>query len=347
MEPMTIHSFAQSAAVTVDLAEYLMPVSFIFGPDHTRMAWLHAETTQFREPFFDQTVERLRNQAPKPKLWSTSLDWFLATEPDRTAIQPMGFIFHISRCGSSLIVNALNSSEYFQVISEATPILQLTTALPPAIIPYSQDEWETLRRRALCCLLSVFGRRATRSHSGAIFKFASWNIFTLPLIRSIWPDVPCLIVIRDPIEVAVSNISGSATWGYFYRFPEKMRHCCGWETCSPKQSVEQFCGEFLARMFHAIRNIGSHRCKIIDHQHINPRTLIDIRRFFGLETNAAAAASIGRLCNVHAKFPYNPVLYRDDREKKRRLASPLLIDRIEKIARDPYLRTRTLTHSLQ
>lgn len=80
-------------------------------------------------------------------------------------IQPTGFIFHISRCGSTLLANALKTANQVLVVSEPRPVTEtLLLRLPSG----GADEPEKL-----------------------VIKFTSINILAMRQMRTWWPDVPC------------------------------------------------------------------------------------------------------------------------------------------------------------
>src|SRR5258708_4780469 len=85
--------------------------------------WCHLGTTLLTDPFFVETIEHsfrrpfnlvFRHQTPIEVLG----EW-QAVQP---GLPPNGFIFHMSRCGSTLISQMLAALSQNVVISEAGPI---------------------------------------------------------------------------------------------------------------------------------------------------------------------------------------------------------------------------------
>jgi len=91
-----------------------------FYDQHRRVAWMRFGEAGLREPFFEQSVRRLRTQRIVD-IRHTDSDVLLDAEE---TVPPSGFIFHISRCGSTLLTNALREYPQNIVISEAHPISQ-------------------------------------------------------------------------------------------------------------------------------------------------------------------------------------------------------------------------------
>ena len=103
--------------------------------------------------------------------------------------RPAGFIFHLSRCGSTLLANALAATGVVQVISEASFLTDLL--LDHAL---ANDQ----KNLALQTLLSLF-------ELPTMVKFNAWDTGFLPLLRRAFPDTPILFLIRDPFSILVSH----------------------------------------------------------------------------------------------------------------------------------------------
>src|SRR5689334_23610475 len=75
------------------------------------------------EPFFQQTVERVKKQK-RGELF-TEFDVLLQLEKVLESVPPTGFIFQSSRCGSTLVANACRAVSNSIVLSEANAIDKL------------------------------------------------------------------------------------------------------------------------------------------------------------------------------------------------------------------------------
>ena len=116
-------------------------------------------------------------------------------------IQPSGFIFHMSRCGSTLAAQMLAASPANIVVSEAAPIdgvAQLARHDPA----YAGEAGETLLRD----MVGVFGQ-IREPHARRLFiKLDCWHALMLPLFRRAFPDTPWVFLYREPLEVMVSQM---------------------------------------------------------------------------------------------------------------------------------------------
>jgi hypothetical protein len=128
---------------------------------------------------------------------TTLADWFR----ESPGMKPSGFVFHMSRCGSTVVSQMLASGPRNVVISEAGPIDALARSdlrAPTA----------TLEQRAarLQWMVSALGQRRTGSEERYFIKFDARTSFELPLLRYTFPDVPWIFLYRDPVEVLVSLV---------------------------------------------------------------------------------------------------------------------------------------------
>ena len=67
--------------------------------------WLYVGDKKFTDPFFDETISRCRSIPENGHLKKSmsSTDFLSDLVNDMDVIEPTAFIFHISRCGSTLI----------------------------------------------------------------------------------------------------------------------------------------------------------------------------------------------------------------------------------------------------
>ena len=132
-----------------------LPVRLSFHGHKPRVEWLFFGHKVLSEPFFQQSVSRLRADNQNVATRTTGPNILLRCKQE---IPPSGFIFHVSRCGSTLLSNALKTVPGMVVISEANP-----AAEPLRGIPYQVD-------LVPCPLLierQLIGTGAYRGHSAA------------------------------------------------------------------------------------------------------------------------------------------------------------------------------------
>ncbi|MBW8780471.1 MAG: sulfotransferase family protein [Verrucomicrobia bacterium] len=186
---------------TVDQLKGWVPIRIYWREGQPTVDWLFLGDQPLSEPFFEQSVARaLRNPAQllfRPQTPISILEEFAEMAPD---LAPTGFVFHLSRCGSTLISQVLASVPCNLVVSEAPPIEHLLGARlrDPRITHAQQVVW-------LRGLVRALGRRRFAAEKYFYIKFDSWHLLHLSLIREAFPDTPWIFLYREPLEVLVSQ----------------------------------------------------------------------------------------------------------------------------------------------
>lgn len=155
----------------------------------------------FGRAFFEQSIRVARNRPLNRLLRHHTLlpmpsD---ATTPPRRA--PDGLIFHMSRCGSTLVSRMLAALPQHRVISEPPPldsVVQLARSWQAA----SVDD----QARLLKDMVGALGNGLEDGDGRYFLKLDSWHALALPLFRHAFPHTPWIFLHRDPIEVIVSHM---------------------------------------------------------------------------------------------------------------------------------------------
>ena len=156
---------------------------------------------RFVEPFFDDTVERgFRypfNLLIRPL---TGVDVVEQCYKLRPGLPPTGFIFHESRCGSTLISQMLAALPRNVVISEASPLDWMIRAQVrrPEITDHERIEW-------IRWMVAALGQKRTAEAAHYFIKLDSWHTFELDVLTRAFPDTPWIFLYRNPVEVMVSH----------------------------------------------------------------------------------------------------------------------------------------------
>jgi gluconate kinase len=163
--------------------------------------WCYMGAERFTRPFFDDTVERQLN-LPFNLLFrhQTPLEFLGELYGQSAGLAPNGFIFHMSRCGSTLVAQMLAALSQNIVISEAPPVDSIlrSNTKNPEITDEQRIEW-------LKWIVSALGQ-ARNGEEFYFIKFDSWSTIDLDLIRQAFPKVPWIFMYRNPVEVLVSQM---------------------------------------------------------------------------------------------------------------------------------------------
>ncbi len=241
--------------------------------------WMHFGDNSLSEPFFRQTVQRLRT-GNRPALEIETTHYSVVREANRhSSLLPIGFICHISRCGSTLISNALKVLEGIQVVAEASPIYRLFLPSPRQVPRWPRSN-EELRRFGES-LFNLFAYYRTGVPEPIVVKFTSLNSLYLSTIRKLWPDIPCLFIIRNPVEVMVSNLLGHPVRSSANCLSSQCRVCWTDHTRS-EIAIEECAAGMIGRYLDEAIGCLNHGIKIIDYEDIGPDSIGNILEFFGM-----------------------------------------------------------------
>ncbi|MDI2593082.1 sulfotransferase family protein [Pseudomonas sp. 681] len=281
--------------------------------------WCWFGDAPLHQPFFREAVEeRLRlpfNQAFRRQTpLSALVDW----QAGRPGLAPSAFIFHASRCGSTLISQMLARLDNHIVVSEPPPLDALLRSDLPA----------SARRAAIAGLLSAYGQQRRGVEQRLVIKLDAWNIGELALLRELYPQTPWLFVYREPLEIAVSHL----------RRPG-MHMVPGMIGASVLDDGLPFEGQenYIARRLGRLLETGLAQCREWAGLAVNYSELPDamaghLADFFALE--GGQRQQVFAAAGQHAKQPSQ--VFVGDGADKQREASALLREQVEQWAREPY-----------
>jgi hypothetical protein len=185
-----------------------IPIGFDWTRAEPTIDWCFLGGMRFTEPFFENTMERARQQPSRVLFRHTTpvevLEERASTHP---GIAPSGFIFHMSRCGSTLVSQMLAASGENVVVSEGWPVDAAISA------DLRHPEVTTEQRRGwLRGVIHALGQPRLGTEHRYFVKFDATHTIDLPLVRSAFPDVPWVFLYRNPLEVMISQLRRRATW---------------------------------------------------------------------------------------------------------------------------------------
>lgn len=163
--------------------------------------WTHFGKAPLDSPFYSGCVLK-RGSLPFNRAFRvrTSLAGLLNGSADADSIAPTGFIFHMSRCGSTLTAQMLAASPANVVLSEPSP-LDAIVQMPQ----FAPDITRDAHVGAIRATLKALGRNRGGQAHRLFLKTDSWHIFALDLLLEAFPGTPWIFLYRDPVEVLVSQ----------------------------------------------------------------------------------------------------------------------------------------------
>lgn len=162
--------------------------------------WIWCDSPRFTEAFLDDTFTRLmRHPANTLFRRRTTLAGLEAWAKRSPGIPPTGFIFHVSRCGSTLLGRLLGELDGALILSEPGPVDSLIRAGERL----DRERQITLLR----AVVSALGQARAPGQDRLFLKMDAWNTLHHGLIREAYPTTPWVFLYRDPVEVLVSALN--------------------------------------------------------------------------------------------------------------------------------------------
>jgi hypothetical protein len=292
--------------------------------------WFFLGIDRFTQPFHDDTLEiRLREPFNLLFRHQTPIDFLGELYEKSKGIVPNGFIFHVSRCGSTLVSQMFASLEKNVVISEASVIDKVVRANAPDELKVVWLRW----------LINALAQKRFANEENFFIKFDSWGVLDLPLIEKAFPEVPWIFMYRNPVEVIVSNLRQPGAQmipgaiGKIFpqmnlfeilQLPIEERFAC---------TIATFCQS-------ALENSKSPRRKFINYNQLPFAVTDDVCSHFGVSFSDEEIENMQNSSKFHAKTPR--MEFSPDGDKKRKEASPEVVHFAEKFVNPLYEKLENL-----
>lgn len=178
-----------------------------------KVLWGDIGDHPFLEWQYGYTVQSLARKGAIDNTFATDFSVLLDDNVLADPISPSGFIFHTSRCGSTLTAKALARSPRHVVINQGAPL--------------QRGFWATITRdwtreaapspenlKAFRNLVQAMARRRQPQQERSFVKLISWNTLYVDFIMAAFPETPALFLYRDPVEIVASvlNETTAALW---------------------------------------------------------------------------------------------------------------------------------------
>jgi hypothetical protein len=292
-----------------------LPVRAALAPTGLYLALRPIGRDQLQDAFMQETVARL----PAPdRIVHVARD---LVRPTRETA-PVGIVFHVARCGSTLVSQSLKQLDGLVVYAEPQPVNEILA--PP-------HRWARADRvAALRALGAAFARHAQGRY---VLKLSSWNTLYCDVIAEAFPDTPWALSFRDPVEVGVSLLASPPGWfqgtaeaarGLSARVdPERAGK-------SPEEFVARVYGEFCA----AAAQLDAGRGRLVPYESLPAAVWDVVAPHFSLSVDAAQRQRIAEGARRQAKAAIGATAeFRSDVASKQSAASPQLRRAVDSLAR--------------
>jgi hypothetical protein len=256
--------------------------------------------------------------------------------------KPSGFIFHTSRCGSTLLTRTLQKSIDVLAFNEPQPLNAL-------LVNYTKSGYTerdlTSEQRENKLMQSILGTYLY-TNKKTFIKFSSFNLLILNRIIQLWPNVPIVFLYRNPIEVVVSNLEKPGGF-LLKRHNPLLKYIL--QQCDlnlpDHLTDEAYCVKMIDGFFNVILQYLKHTNRpdvlAVDYETLSPDTVADIFQFFGLKVTEATHSAIYSNMTNNAKTgtPFDK-----DIASKHAKASNVICELCERFAFDNYHALKQYSH---
>ena len=285
------------------------------------------------EPFQDQALSRYRqtvlvNQFITP---NTALSSLSAQAQRVKSITPAGFIFHLSRCGSTLLSGCLSELETTCVLSESPVLTEI-------LLDHNLDKAQQQHyvQQLINLQASLFPQR-----QDVVIKWNAWDIFYWNLLRRVYPEVPSVFLVRNPLEVLASH-QGSA--GRHMSGDPSLSHC------HPVFSFWDNAGDLLEKRIAVLGALLNHmhayssnqNVFLLDYRQCNIQTIAKVSRIFCILWDELRVLTLQNRMRFHSKSLDQ--IFLSDGEDKLSVFSPSEQKMIQMSLAPIYRRLLTITN---
>jgi len=171
----------------------------------SKIYWVDIGTHAYRDWQHLFTIERLAQADMISTAFATTMNVLDVDALIVDALMPSGFIFHTSRCGSTLLGKALARIPAHCVVNQGGPLQRgFWAAMTQDWQNELPDDAPTVKK--FRNLVFALTRPRLGTETTSFVKFISWNTLYLDFIARAFPEVHSLFLFRDPVEVIASVI---------------------------------------------------------------------------------------------------------------------------------------------
>jgi len=313
-----------------------LPTGIIFTASGVSVRWIEFGDKRLSEPFFPQTIRKLRMSEPPARERVTGAEALVTHARTLPPAPPAVVILHVSRCGSTLLGNALGTGERVLVLSEARPVSALVNINMSRTGPPSAGI-ERMRRAVLDAVLRTCAYHHHGGDTKPVVKCNASTLLWMTELREVWPDTQFVILVRNPVEVMVSNILRPAGWMRARHVALDSRSLFGWSGVEVQQMTdEEYCARGLSAFCNAARRQRDSNCTVIDYEDLSPERIGRLAKTIGITLPRLDSDSYQKVFKTCAKDVDQSATYQDDRSLKTKQATESIKEAAAEWAEEPY-----------
>lgn len=259
--------------------------------------WLYLADQPLNAPFFGDTQQQCLSHPfdSGARAVESSLDGLIDMAQTVSAVAPSAFIFHVSRCGSTLLSQLLSLNKRHIVLSEV-PLLD-------TLLRLSHETGADQPDRAFQATLRLLSHKRTDRETHIFIKTDSWHILAYETIRRLYPTTPFILLYRTPDAVirsqrnrrGIQAIPGLIPPEFFGFTPDQVAGI----------DLDVYMAIVLKRYFEVMLLVAEKdsNCLLINYQADGMAMLHQSIQFLKLTPDEADYAEMEHRCSYHGKYP--------------------------------------------
>ena len=313
----------------------------------------------FREPFFIDSLARsfsiLKAEIKLPeedellarpvhydekdeRVAYIPIDEFIEKFSSTGIDKKLGFIFHMSRCGSTLATQMLASSDRFFVLSEPTII---NAVIDPAL-NISQEKRDLLLKASIKALADCSPRICER----VFIKFRSWNTLYLNQILKDFPDITWMFIHRHGLEVLCSVLEKPPGWirsrmGYAKYFSTFLKVN---ENDVRIMNNDEYITRMLGAFCRIAKNAPSKKKLLVDYYDLKDSFIVAINKLWNIYLNNKETEIMNHVSQLYSKDVNKKEKFQSDCEVKRAKATKIQEEFVDRFVESERKKITKLTN---
>jgi len=163
--------------------------------------WIYIGNKKFTEPFFNDTISACRNFEENCKPFKVFSDLKIMEQwsEDVGSLTPTAIIFHVSRCGSTLLSQLLCLDKAHIVLSEVPLFDELLRT------PYKKNTTISIDKNYIKAAINLYCMQRDEKEKRVFIKTDSWHLHFYKELRNLFPSMPFIFLYRNPGEIILSQ----------------------------------------------------------------------------------------------------------------------------------------------
>ncbi len=262
---------------------------------------LNCRNLEFSEPFFNDTLRKFRSLPANLKQYNSVVTAGMINEwaGNIDFVPPSAFVFHVSRCGSTLVSQCLGLNSEYISLSEV-PLFDQVLRLAVS----KDDAMKTSAQQLFRSVVKIYGAKRTGAENRLFIKNDCWHLMFCKQLRSLYPDTPFVIMYRSPAAVIESNRRTSGLQCINSFVPPDIYGMEG-KLSDEDTRPDNYFRMALDKFYRAIIEIATvdSRTLLLNYNEGLPVIMSQIAAFTGTEFSAAFQGKILERGAYHAKKP--------------------------------------------